>query len=295
MLLEHLEIFYYAVFYKSFTKAAEKLKVSKSFISKKIDALESDLKIKLIIRTTRQLQLTEAGEILFSQAEKIMHEAEKGLQVLNELQEQPSGVLKISLPPVFATYVLAPMLADFAKKYPQIKLNIQLDTRLVDIIAENYDVALRSAILPDSSLIAQKMTESRSVVCATTEYFTNHSLPKKPEDLKNHFFAYYSNKKEIQSLRFMRDDEEEIIEFNTAIMSNSMEMLKQLALQHACIVVLPEFMIKQELKENKIQACLPDYKLACNILYAVYPERELMPLKLKLFLAEMKQYLSRLA
>jgi len=221
-----------------------------------------------------------------------MYEAGKGLQVLNELQEQPSGVLKISLPPVFATYVLAPMLADFAKKYPQIKLNIQLDTCIVDIIAEHYDLALRSAILPDSSLIAQRMIESRSVICATAEYFKNHSIPEKPEDLKKYCFAYYSNNKEMQSLHFTQNDKENIIEFNTAIMSNSMEMLKQLTLQHACITVLPEFMIKQELKENKLQVCLTDYKLACNTLYAIYPERELMPLKLKVFLQELKAFLN---
>ena len=157
MLLNEMEIFYYVVEQHSFSKAAERLHVSKSFISKKITRLERELKTRLIARSTRKLTLTQAGDSFYRYCAHVVQAAEKGYAMMHELQGKPAGLLKVSIPPALALNLLSPVFSEFLTQYPEVILDIQLDSRLVDLVKEGYDLALRSAILESSNLIAKKI------------------------------------------------------------------------------------------------------------------------------------------
>lgn len=287
-----MEIFYYVAEFQSFSKAARKLGVSKSFISKRITKLEKNLKVRLLIRSTRKLTLTEAGENFYLHCLNVVQEASKGYAIINESKGKPVGTLKISMPPAFAMNLIASMLSNFIKKYPDVILDIELENRLVDLIAENYDLVIRSAKLEDSNLIAQKILTFKPVVCATPQYLKLHGKPRTPKELERHNLAIYNYSKDAKYIRFTKNGIEDIIYIHGNFTSNHLDLIKKMVLSHTCMAVFPDFMVSQELKNRHLNLCLEQYQLPESQLYAIYPEREFMPLKLKVFLEMLKEFLN---
>jgi DNA-binding transcriptional LysR family regulator len=291
VLLNEMEIFYYVAELKSFSKAASRLKVSKSFISKKIYKLEHDLKVNLISRSTRKLIITEAGESFYRYCANIVHQGHEAYSMIHELQGKPSGKLKISMPPALGLNLIAPMLSRFLLEYPEVSLDIELDNKLVDLLEEGYDLVLRSAILESSNLIAQKIYSIKSVFCATEKYLQAHSKLITPSDLEKHNCATYSYTTRSAQITLTKNNRDEIIYIKGNFTSNHLDLIKQMVLDNLCVAILPEFMVKDEVKTGKIKLCLMDYQLPENPLYAVYPERNFMLPKLKLFLEMLKEHL----
>ena len=291
MLLNEMEIFYYVAEFKSFSKAAARLKVSKSFISKKIFKLERDLKVNLISRSTRKLSMTEAGESFYRYCANIVHEGHEAYSMISELQGKPSGILKISMPPALGLNLISPMLPKFLSQYPDVSLDIELGNRLVDLLEEGYDLVLRSAILESSNLIAQKIFSIKNIICATENYLQTHSALNMPSELEKHNCATYSYSKNAKHITLVKNNHEEIIHVNGNFTSNHLDLIKQMVLDNVCVAVLPEFMVKNELKSGKIKPCLTNYHLSENPLYAVYLERNFMLPKLKFFLEMLKKHL----
>lgn len=294
MLLNEMEIFYYVVALKSFSKTADKLSVSKSFISKAISKLENELKARLLIRTTRKLTLTEAGEKFYRHCEKIVEEGNKGYSFINESLEKPSGNLKISVPPALGMNLLAPMFSQFLKKYPEINLDVALESRVIDLIGENYDLALRVAKLEDSNLIAQKIFTIKSVICATPKYLKSHGIPRNHSDIRKHNFAIYSYSKNAKSIRLSKNQVPYVVPIAGNFLSNQLDLIKKMVLCHSCMAFLPEFMVQEEIKKSQIKICLPDYVISESPLYIIYSEKEFMPIKVKLFLEMLKEFFVKL-
>jgi DNA-binding transcriptional LysR family regulator len=290
MLLDEMEIFFYVAELKSFSKAAMRLNVSKSFISKKISKLERHLKVNLISRSTRKLTMTEAGENFYQYCANIVQEGNEAYSMISKTQSKPSGVLKISMPPALGLNFLSPMLARFISKNPEVILDIQLENRLIDVLKEGYDLVLRSASLESSNLIAQKIFSIKNVICATKTYFQAQGVPKTARDLEKHYFATYHSSKNVEKMRLTKNSNEEIVFLKGNFKSNSMDLIKKMVLDHVCMAALPEFMIDTEIKSGTIQSCLLDYKLPESPLYAIYPERKFMLPKLKNFLEMLKMY-----
>lgn len=192
MLLNEMEIFFTVVMQSSFSKAADRLGVSKSFISKKISKLEADLQVRLLHRSTRRLVLTEAGKAFFKCCDKVVKEAQTAYSVVSELQGQPSGTLKISMPPAFGLHMMQDVLSEYIEKFPNVTLNVHLDNRLVDVIKDNYDLVFRSANLESSNLIAQRILKIESILCASPGYLAKHGQPTIPQDLLDHQMALYN-------------------------------------------------------------------------------------------------------
>jgi len=291
MLLDEMEIFYYVIEFKSFSKAAERLNVSKSYISKKITKLEQELKVHLISRSTRKLTLSEAGESFYRYCANIVREGHDAYSMISELQGKPSGLLKISMPPALGLNLISPMLPKFLAKYPDVTLNIELENRLVDILEEGYDLALRSAILESSNLIAQRVYSINNIVCATEKYLRTHDTLDVASDLEKHNCATYSYSKNARHLKLIRNNHEEIIPIQGNFMSNHLDLIKQMVLNDLCVGILPSFMVENELKLGVLQACLTAYQLPASQLYAVYPERKFMLPKLQFFLEMLKNHL----
>lgn len=291
MLIDEMVLFYYVVELNSFSKAAEKLGVSKAFISKHINKLENDLKCRLLNRSTRRLSLTEAGEIFYQYSQSLSELATEAYEAIHRLQSKPSGLLKIAAPPAFATHVLPEVLIEFKKKYPDIRVNIVSESTIVDIVKHGYDLAVRSAYLPDSTLIGQKIASLTNVLCASPDYLKKHSIIKEPDQLSQHPFAIYTTQKLTHELSFNKKNKQKNISINAHFQCNSLDLIAQLVLGDACLGILPEFMIRDALKQKKLVHCLPEYKLSDSPLYAVYPERKLKPLKVKLFIDLLTKYL----
>lgn len=291
MLLNEMEIFYHVVEQQSFSKAAQRLGVSKSFISKRMTKLEQDLRIRLISRSTRKLTLTEAGENFYRYCVNVVQEGEKGYSMMSELQGKPAGRLKISIPPALALNLISPVFSKFLTQYPEVILDIELESRLVDLVKEGYDLALRSAVLESSNLIAQKIYTIENVICATANYLQNHGILKTPSDLVNHNCAVYSDSKTIGQITLQKQQHIEKIHVKGNFMSNHLDLIKQQVLSDTCLGILPKFMVTNELKNKQLIQCLEDYTLPTNNLYAIYPEREFMLPRLSLFLKIVKNYL----
>ena len=291
MLINEMMTFYYVAQFKSFSQAALQLKVSKSQMSKEIVRLENDLKIKLLNRSTRQVSLTQEGQVFFKYCKSLIEQAKQGYGAIEGLRAQASGTLKISVPPAFALHVLSQPLLEFSKSNPEVKLNIVLDSRIEDIIEQGYDLALRSAVLSDSNLIAQKVASIKNVLCASPAYLKKLGKIQTPEQLSTHRCAVYSGVKLAHELKFYQGKKLFKVEIDPVMQSNSADFMLQMVLKGDCVAVFPEFMVTSLLHEKKLIACLPDFQISESPLYAIYPDKEFVPLRVKLFIEILKKYM----
>lgn len=175
-------IFYHLIELGSFSKAAEQVGLTKSVVSKRMTRLEEDLGVQLIFRTTRRLTLTEAGEIFYRHAREIFLSVENAEQELNGLSETLSGGIRITVPTISGELILPKAIAEFSQKYPDIKIEMDLDNRFVDLLSEGYDLAIRTGVLPDSSLIARRLVDVNWIICGAPAYFERSAIPLTPEN-----------------------------------------------------------------------------------------------------------------
>ncbi len=167
----------------SFNLAALRLDTSTATISRRVSALEKLLGVKLLNRTTRQIDLTEAGQLFYHDVINILHALEEAEEKLQHGREMVSGNLRIAAPLSFGVQCVAPVLPDFMQRYPKLKVQLQLEDRFIDLVAEGVDVALRIGRLKDSTLVATPITSIPKIFCASVDYLRQYGEPKKPEDL----------------------------------------------------------------------------------------------------------------
>lgn len=284
MLTNEMILFYHVVRLKSFSQAAVKLKVSKAFVSKHISQLEKELKTRLLLRNTRQLRLTEAGEIFYLQCEKLFELAQKSYENMANLRNQPTGTLKISVPPALALHLLVKPLVDYQTSYPEVNLNVVLESQLVDLIQQGYDLAIRSATLPDSNLVARKLISLNSWLCATPAYLKKYGAIEHPDQLAHHRVAVYSTQAATQIFEFIRGQRAFRITVDGHFQSNQLDLIAQMVMMGNCVAVLPAFMVESAITKGQLTVCLPNYRLPAKPLYAIYPQREYLPLKVRTFL-----------
>lgn len=270
--------FYHTVCEQSFTKAAEHLGVSKGYISKSIHRLERQLKQKLLQRTTRKITLTPAGEELFTTAKSMQTTLENGLEALQALNQSPHGLIKVSASPAVANCFLAPLFASFLNAYPNITIDMDIDTTFVDIIGNQYDLVFRSARLADSNLVAKRMFDIDNVLVASPAFFKQHQMPTRPEDLeKLPCLAYPVNGRAIW--RFQHQRHKSVINIEPKLICNQSAFLRECAINAGGIAAIQSLLIDNEIKQGKLIRVLPDWKLRSTPLYMLYPSREFLPLK----------------
>ena len=287
MLLNEMEIFYYVVKLTSFSKAARQLNVSNSHISKKVDKLETELEAKLLTRTTRRLTLTEVGKTFYEHCARLVEDATEGYAAVSELRDEPFGLLKITAPPAFTLSVLPPIIVAYMKRYPRVKVRLELETRASDIISEGFDLAIRAIPLKDSNLIGQKLFEVESILVATPKYLKQYGKPRTPAELESHHMALYG---EYRAQNVIEIDHQ-AVPVDIYFESNNLHMIRQMTLDSLCMSLQPLYMVAPELKHKQLVQVLEKNQFSKITLYAVYPEREFMPLKLRLFLEMLKQHL----
>lgn len=267
-----------------FTRAARELGVSKATVSKQIAALEKDLGVRLFHRTTRKLTLTEAGRRTHLRALRILEEAEAIREEAGEARLNPRGRLKIAAPMAFAGEWLAPALPDFLRAFPDIQLELSLDDRRVDLIAEGYDAALRISTMADSSMSARKLARVEIWVIATPGYWDAHGRPRHPSELALHACFRYANLASAGIWRFTNDagDEARVAVDGPLCVNNG--AVERPALRAGLgVACLPDFMVAEDVASGTLERVLVDWRGEEMWLHLLSPSARAQTRKLKAF------------
>lgn len=285
--LEGMSVFAAVVDAESFTGAARQLRVSKGAVSQQIQKLEDRLGVRLLNRTTRRLSLTDEGRTYYEHCRRILDEARDAVDALDNLGAAPRGVLRINAPMSFGILHLGPAVADFMKAYPEIEIDMSLNDRQIDVVEEGFDMAIRIARLPDSSLIARRLAPCRRVVMASPGYWDRRGRPAHPNDLKDHDALIYDYLPKPNTWTFKEPNTGPEGRFSVDVSgryrANNGEVLLTAAKQGLGIDFAPTFFCCGELQSGELETMLPEYEDDPISVYAVYPHRRHLSPRVRAF------------
>jgi DNA-binding transcriptional LysR family regulator len=270
----------------SFSRAAERLGVPKSTVSRRVSALENQLGERLLVRSTRKLAVTEFGEAVLVHARHHSEDVEAAASLAQNRQVEPSGTLRMTMPPDLAHHFLAPMLARFARSHPAIRLHLDLTARFVDLIGENFDLAIRPGNLrDDASLAARRVATFAMGLYAAPEYLKRRGVPSTPEDLMQHdaLLVLSRTGDPVPWILFRGEEHWQGVPPARAV-ANSPDLLMEMALRGAGIAVVNDVFALEHLKRKALAPVLPEWRPPPVPLWAVFPGRRLMPAKTRVFI-----------
>lgn len=269
----------------SFSRAADKLGLPKSTVSRRLAALEQRLSERLLLRTTRRQVLTEFGEQLLGHARQVADEVAAVAALSAHRQAEPSGLLRVSMPSDFANVLLADTLAAFVALHPALSLELDLSQRRVDLIGEGFDVAVRIGELGDDALLAARGLKVLSNgLYAAPAYLAEHGQPRVPQDLLGHDAVHLAHASgEAAAWSLSRGTEQWTGTARGRLKANSPELLIRLASAGAGIAAVPDLLALPEVRRGRLQRVLPEWCLPSHTVWAVFPGRKLMPTKTRAF------------
>lgn len=282
---QYLAVFSAIVQAGSISGAAQKLGLGKSVVSRQLAKLEEELGARLIQRSTRRLALTEIGELVLQEARQIDRALSNIDSMTDEYQQQVRGHLRVSCS-MAGRRQIVPVIAEFTALYPLVKIELQLEDRLVDLIAEQVDVAIRASQLTDSSLVARKLTDNTRVVVAAPSYLERAGTPTTPLELQKHACLVYCNAGRVyDEWSFLGEGGPYQIKVSGAIQINDGSALVAAAVCGSGILMTPKMLAREELSRGSLVTLLTDCELPpAPPIYAVYPARDWLPLKTSTFI-----------
>lgn len=291
MQTEDLRIYGAVIDCGSFTAAADRLMLSKQYVSRRMAALEASLGARLLIRNTRKLSVTDAGRLFAQHARRILDEIEEAELAVSERRQELQGSFRISMPMSFGMSHLSPLIAEFLTLHPAVQFQVELADRYVDVIGEGFDMAIRIGSLDDSTLIARRLGKLERLICCSPSYLARVAAPVTPEDLLDH-----------ACLRFGREGQtgwelkvagkRKVMAVNGPVHSNNGEVLLDAAVAGLGLVHLPEFIVGKALKRGELVRVLDDYLPPPLILNAVYPQHRQRSEVNRVFLAFLQERLT---
>ncbi len=288
--LENIQVFIRIVEAGGIGKAAGQMDLAKSAVSRRLAELESKLGVQLLQRTTRRLNLTEAGKLYYERAIKVLESVDE----MNDLGEKEGGeiegVLRLSVPMSFGLTHLSSALEEFASLHPKLHLQIDFSDRQVDMIAEGLDLALRISELEDSSMQARKIVPIKIALLASPKYLKQYGLPKHHDDLQSHLQLRYGNGPEDRWHLVDPDGDKVNIHLSGQISANNGDFLCQMAINGHGLVMLPTFIAWQALRSGALVKVLPEYKITSIAAYAVYPQNRFLPKKSRVLIDYLVDY-----
>ncbi len=264
-----------------FTTAARVLGMPKSTVSRKVSELEERLKARLLQRTTRKLSLTDVGRTYYEHSARIVAEVEDAERAVNRLSDAPRGVLRVTAP-VNASF-LGPIVSDYLKRYPEVRLDLFCTARTVDLVEERFDLGIRAGALADSTLVARSLGEAKWFLAATPAYLRKRGRPRSPEDLKKHDALLFGTGIDAASVRLESADMTVQVAMSARLMVGDVDVLLAVALAGQGIAVLPAFRCVEELRAGRLERVLPDWNLPSTPVHVVYPSTRHLSPKVKTF------------
>jgi DNA-binding transcriptional LysR family regulator len=265
----------------SFTAAAVQLGMPKSTVSRKVSDLEERLKARLLQRTTRRLSLTDVGRTYYDYCARIVGEIEDGERAVSRLQESPRGLLRVTAPINVA--FLGPIVGDYLKRYPEVRLDLFCTARAVDLVEERFDLGIRAGTLADSTLIARSLGSARWFLVATPAYLKTRGRPRSPDDLKKHDCLLFGAGIDNASVRLEKADASVQVALSARLMVTDMDVLHAVAAAGRGIALLPASRCAEDLRARRLERVLPGWNAPATAVHVVYPSTRHMSPKVKTF------------
>lgn len=273
----------------SFSKVANKLEITNSVVSKRIGRLEADLNVQLLYRTTRKLSLTDAGRALYGKARLAKQALQDAQDTVTGYGDTMRGKIKVTAPAVSAQVIVSDAIAQFCQQYPEVEVELVVSNRVMNILDEGYDLAIRTAYLEDSSLIARRLINSDWVICASPAYLNEHGIPAHPTELEEHDCLIYKYEGQgAETWRFIENDTEFNMQVKGRIHSNNLDSLRRGALAGVGIAYLPRVLACGDLDNGKLVSILNNYVGKKLGVYAVYPRSRQPDKKLNLLVEHLR-------
>lgn len=268
----------------SFASAADKLDLSRGMTSRYVAQVENHLGVRLLNRTTRRLSLTEAGNDYYQRATQVLALVEDAERAATQEAAEPRGTLRINTSVAFGTRHLGDAISDYLQRYPQVKADLTLNDRVVDLIEEGFDVALRIARQIDPGLVVRPITRARLVACASPEYLKKYGAPKSPADLAHHNCLSYAYSGHQHEWNFTRRGRAQTVKVAGNLHGNNGEMLCHAATSGLGVIVQPTFLAYELLRARKLVRILEGWEADELTIYAVYPSRQFLTPKVRSFI-----------
>ena len=268
----------------SFVAAATRLDMSPQLVSKYVAQLEERLGVRLLNRSTRRLSLTEAGKAYGDRCRQVLADIDELEAAVGEMTARARGTLRVNAPMSFGVSHLAPAIAGFQISQPDVNVDLVLNDRVVDVLSEGFDLAIRIGRLQESSLVARRLAPVRLMVCASPAYLEKHGTPTSPTDLSEHNCLNYSYHSERGHWTLERNGKTQTVEVNGTICANNGDALRLAALADAGVILQPTFIVGKDIRAGRLQVVLPSYRVADFAVYAVYPHRQYLSAKVRTFI-----------
>ncbi|MDX1599745.1 MAG: LysR family transcriptional regulator [Marinobacter sp.] len=279
--LLEMQTFVSVVDAKSFVGAAEMMGVSKAATSRYVNDLETRLGVRLLHRTTRRMSLTDEGEVFYFRCKELLSAVEEAEAELDSRSGNARGLLRINVPVSFGIGHLGPLWGEFHQQHPDVQLDINLADRIVDIVEEGFDLAIRIASLPSSTLISRRLASTRILLCASPDYLATHGTPEHPSELTEHRIIAYSNLATRHDWQFEGPTGAVSVRIRPWLNTNNGDTCRAVALSHQGIILQPDFLVGEDLAAGSLVEVMPEYRSMELGVYAIYPTRKFVAPKVR--------------
>lgn len=272
----------------SFSRAAERLRISSSQVSRQIARLEDRLQAPLFYRTTRQVTLTEAGRALFGQCRRLIEERDEALSAVSELQDEPRGLLRMTCAVAYGEQFIVPLLNDFLERHPQLSVEVELTNRPLDLVHEGMDLAIRLGQLADSSLVATRIAPRIMHLCAAPAHLDRHGEPRTLAELASHPCLIGTS----ESWIFDEGGAEHLFRPQGRWRCNSGTAVLDAALRGFGLCQLPDYYVNGHVRAGRLKSLLPQHRPPNTAVWALYPQRRHLSAKTRLLIRHLKDGLA---
>ncbi|ADU14171.1 LysR family transcriptional regulator [Asticcacaulis excentricus] len=271
--LDDLHAFFLVVETGSFARAADRLGVAKSIVSRRVAHLEDQLKARLLTRTARGTQTTDVGALYYAKAREAMAQLEAAQEAVNDAMLEVAGPIRLSAPLSFGVSHLAPVLTEFAVRNPRIELDVSFDDRRVDVLGGGFDVVIRIGELTDSTLIARRIGHINGMIVASPDYLSQKGMPQTPDDLGQLDCLLYTNVAPGDVWRFVVNGEERMVRIPVRLRSDNGDMLLSAAVAGLGVARLPAFISSEAIASGQVVPILPEYNTTVPLCAVMPPGR----------------------
>lgn len=279
-----IELFVQVAEMGSLSRAAEALGLSNAAASRHLAALEERLAARLVQRNTRRLHLTDVGDEFFRRCKPLLAELREAESAVNEAALKPTGTLRVTASLSFSMIIIAPLLPEFALRYPDLRVEVVVSNRYTDLLENGIDVAIRNREFEnDSAITVRRLAETKRVLAASPQYLQRHGVPKTPDELASHRMLIYNLSHQPNLLRFTRKGAVTTLPVEGVLEANDGQVIRAAALKHHGILMQPMYIIHEDVVAGRLVPLLPEWELARLVINIAYPTRRHLPAKVRCF------------